>query len=100
MDLILIILIIGLTLIAQSNVTSNYNKYSKIKNSLNISGSEVAKRILEMNNLGNVKIDKVNGSLTDHYNPKNKRISLSNNIYFDNSVASVAVAAHEVGHAI
>ena len=100
MDLILILVIIALPLIAQSKVTSNYSKYSKIKNSINITGSEVAKKILEMNNLSNISINKIGGSLTDHYDSRNKKISLSSSIYSDNSIAAVAVAAHEVGHAI
>ena len=61
---------------------------------------EVAEKILEMNGLNNVKVGRINGSLTDHYDPRNKTISLSDGIYNSDSISACAVAAHEVGHAI
>ena len=100
MNLIIILVIIVLPLIAQGKINSTYNKYSKVDNSINISGKEVAKKILESNGISNVSVNKIDGSLTDHYDPKRKIVNLSSNIYDDNSIASVSVAAHECGHAI
>ena len=100
MDLILIILIIALPLIAQSKIRSSYNKYSNIKSNGKLTGKDVARMILDSNGLNNVSIEKIGGSLTDHYNPKTKSISLSESIYDDNSISSISVAAHECGHAI
>ena len=100
MDLILIFLIIVLPLIAQAKVRSSYNKYSNIKSNGKLTGKDVARMILDSNGLNNVTIEKIGGSLTDHYNPKTKSISLSESIYDDNSISSISVAAHECGHAI
>lgn len=99
MDILLIIIII-LPLIAQIMVKSKYSKYTKEQNSLGLTGYDVAKKILEMNNLSNVTIGKTGGLLSDHYNPTNKTVNLSASIYEGKSIASIAVAAHEVGHAI
>lgn len=89
-----------ITLIAQIFVSSSYNKYSKVRNERGISGTEAARYILDKNNLNNIEIGKTNGYLSDHYDPRNKKIKLSNNVYNDCSIASVAVACHECGHAI
>ena len=89
-----------ITLAAQTFINKNYNKYSKIKNYNNITGKEIARYLLDKNGLTNIKIEKTSGYLTDHYDPKNKKIRLSSNIYSDNSIASIAVACHECGHAI
>lgn len=97
---ILLLLIVFLPIIAQISVQSNYKKYTKQKNGLGLNGYEVATKILEMNNLSNVKVNKVNGTLSDHYNPTNKSVNLSTSIYESQSIAAIAVAAHEVGHAI
>ena len=99
MDILLIIIIV-LPLIAQIMVKSKYSKYTKEQNSLGLTGYDVAKKILEMNNLSNVTIGKTGGLLSDHYNPTNKTVNLSASIYEGKSIASIAVAAHEVGHAI
>lgn len=99
MDILLIIIII-LPLVAQIMVKSKYSKYTKEQNSLGLTGYDVAKKILEMNNLSNVTIGKTPGLLSDHYNPTNKTVNLSTSIYEGKSIASIAVAAHEVGHAI
>jgi Zn-dependent membrane protease YugP len=97
---ILIIPIILLPLIAQWKVKSNYNKYLKKKNNINMSGAEAARKILDKNGLNNVDIIQTDGLLSDHYNPTNKTVALSKEIYTGNTIASIAVAAHEVGHAI
>lgn len=100
MDLILILFIIIVPLMADIKVKINYNAYSKQKNSLNMTGKEVARKILDNNGLNYVDILQTKGSLTDHYNPLTKKIFLSENTYGSKSIAAAAVAAHEVGHAI
>lgn len=100
LDVILMLIIIVLPLYANIKINSTYSKYSKKQNSGKLTGKEVAERILEMNGLSNVKVGRINGSLTDHYDPRNKTISLSDGIYNSNSISACAVAAHEVGHAI
>ena len=77
MDILLILIILIVPLIAQSSVKSNYEKYAKVKNSIDMSGYEVARKILEMNGLSYIKVNKTYGELTDHYNPKTKMINLS-----------------------
>jgi len=89
-----------ITLIAQLSITKNYSKYKKIDAISNIKGCDVARRILDKHNLHNVKVVKVSGNLTDHYDPTNKVVRLSEDIYEGTSIASVSVAAHECGHAI
>ncbi len=99
-DIILVFIILFVPLIADIKVRSNYSKYSKEKNSLNLSGKEVARRILDNNGLNYIDILPTKGHLTDHYNPITKKISLSESSYDSKSIAGVAIAAHEVGHAI
>lgn len=99
MDILLIIIVV-LPLIAQIMVKSKYSKYKKENNSLGLTGYDVAKKILEMNNLSNITVGKTPGLLSDHYNPTNKSVILSKDIYEGKSIAAIAVAAHEVGHAI
>lgn len=89
-----------ITAIAQIIVTSNYNKYRIEHTRKNITGASVARQILDKNGLKEVKIEKISGNLTDHYNPKNKTVSLSEDIYDGTSIASISVSAHECGHAI
>ena len=97
---ILVIIGAGLTLLAQAFVTSNYNKYKTRGNDKGITGSDVARRILDSNGLRDVKVVEVAGTLTDHYDPTKRTVNLSTDIYKDTSIASIAVAAHECGHAI
>lgn len=99
-NLVLIIVIIAIPSWASYKVKSTYNKYSKLKVKSKMSGVEVARKILDKNGLTNVYVVETKGTLSDHYDPKRKVIKLSKNIFHDESVASVAVAAHEVGHAI
>ena len=96
------ILIISLiiTLSAQAFVSMTYSKTKKIKNINNITGCEVARQILDNNGLSNVKVVETPGSLSDHYDPRSKVVRLSSEVYHSPSIASVAVAAHECGHAI
>ncbi|MDU4045941.1 MAG: zinc metallopeptidase [Peptoniphilus harei] len=89
-----------LALYAQAKISSAYEKYSKIGSSTNLSGAEVAREILDRNGLNYVKINMVDGKLSDHYDPRDKTLNLSRDVYYKNSIASVSIAAHEVGHAI
>lgn len=97
-----ILIIIGLliSLIAQITVTSSYKKYKKVLNSKDLTGFEVARKILDKNNLQDIMILETRGNLSDHYDPTRKVIKLSTDIYHGSSIASAAVAAHECGHAI
>lgn len=88
------------TLLAQSFVSSSYSKYSKVKNRKEITGSDAARYILDKNGLSNISVVETNGYLTDHYDPRNKVIRLSRGVYNNASIAAVAVACHECGHAI
>ena len=85
---------------AQAKISSAYEKYKKIPASTNLSGAEVAREILDRNGLSNVSIRMVDGKLSDHYDPRDKTLNLSRDVYYRNSIASVSIAAHEVGHAI
>ena len=98
MDLLLVILMFALPIIAQINVTSTYKKYSKISNSRGLTGAEVARRILDANGLNDTKIEHIPGNLTDHYDPRDNTVRLSDSVYDSTSVAALGVAAHECGH--
>ena len=99
MDIILYILIILIPLIAQLNITINYNRY-KIKNNKKITGFDTAKKILEKNGLSNIYVVETSGVLSDHYDPKRKVIRLSHDTFHNATIASISIAAHECGHAI
>ncbi|KIL44186.1 zinc metallopeptidase [Jeotgalibacillus soli] len=85
---------------ASRRVKSTYKKYSKIQTTANMTGAEVARRILQENGIYDVTVKPGKGFLSDHYNPSSKEIVLSEDNYYGMSVAGAAVAAHEVGHAI
>ncbi len=89
-----------ITLLAQTFVSSSYSAYSKVPNMRRLTGKEAARFLLDKNGLGNIQIEEVGGYLTDHYDPTRKVVRLSKNIYRGTSIASVAVACHECGHAI
>lgn len=89
-----------ITLGSQILINARYQKYSKVKNTRNITGLETARMILDKNGLQDVQVVITNGTLADHYDPKNKIIRLSKEIYNGSSIASVSVASHECGHAI
>ena len=97
---ILLIPAILLTLYAQGKVTRAYRAFSGVANRRGITGAQAARRILDANGLSNVRIEMTGGTLTDHYDPRTKTVSLSEDIYGRNSLAAVGVAAHECGHAI
>ena len=96
--LVLVLPAIVLMLIAQIGVKSTFSKYSK--HFCNISGAEAARRVLEANGVLDVKIERVSGNLTDHYDPRTNVIRLSDAVYDDCTVSAVGVAAHEAGHAV
>lgn len=89
-----------LAMYAQAKISSAYEKYNKVTASTGLSGAEVARKILDRNGLSYVYIKMVDGKLSDHYDPRDKTLNLSRDVYYKNSIASVSIAAHEVGHAI
>lgn len=89
-----------LSLIAQAGVTRTFSKFSRVGNQRGITGAEAAERVLHGAGIYNVRIEHISGNLTDHYDPKNKVLRLSDSVYGSSSVAAVGVAAHECGHAI
>ena len=85
---------------AQWKVKSTFKRYSKIHSTSGMTGYQVAKNLLERNNIYDVEVEEVPGSMTDHYDSKEKKVSLSELNFRSSSIASIGVAAHEVGHAI
>ena len=83
-----------------SRLKSKFKKYSKIATSSGFSGKEIAQKMLDDHNINDVRIISVAGKLTDHYNPQDKTINLSSDVYNGRHVSAAAVAAHECGHAI
>lgn len=100
MYLILFIGIAILSYVVQSNLNSKFKKYSKIPIVSGLSGREVAEKMLRDNGINNVTVTCTQGYLTDHYNPANGTVNLSEAVYNSRSVAAAAVAAHECGHAV
>ena len=96
----IIILFVIIGFIVQRRLKSKFNKYSKEALSNGMSGAEIAQKMLEDHFIYDVRIESVAGKLTDHYNPANKTVNLSPEVYSGRSVAAAAVAAHEVGHAV
>ena len=91
---------IGLSFYASSITKSRFRKYSQYTTRSRLTGAEVARGILNDNNIKDVRIERVSGELTDHYDPRTKTLRLSEVVHDSNSMASFGVAAHEVGHAI
>ena len=89
-----------LSLWASSNVKSTFNKYSRQFSSRRLTGAEAAQRVLSANGVRGVRIDRVSGNLTDHYDPKTNVIRLSDSVYSSTSTAAIGVACHEAGHAV
>jgi len=98
--LILVVPMVILSIICQINVSSVYKKYSVVSNARGLTGAEAARNILKRNGLLDVKVERVSGRLTDHYDPRTKVLRLSDNVYSGSSVAALGVAAHETGHAL
>ena len=98
--MIISLLFIGISMLVSGVLKSRFTRYSKMPLASGLSGAEVAAKMLRDNMIYDVKITSVNGFMTDHYNPVNKTINLSPEVYNGTSVAAAAVAAHECGHAV
>ena len=98
--IVLVMPAIIFSVITSISVQSTFDKYSKRRSQRGITGAEAARRVLDANGLYNVKVASVRGNLTDHYNPKDNTIYLSESVYNNPSTAAIGVAAHEAGHAV
>ena len=96
----LMIIVALVSFIVQWRFKSKFNRYAEIGLLSGMTGKEVAERMLKDNNIFDVQVISVEGELTDHYNPANKTVNLSPDVYYSRSVAAAAVAAHECGHAV
>ena len=94
------LVIFGLSAFVSWRLRSKFNEYSQIGLSNGLSGAEVAQQMLRQNGIFDVRVLSVEGMLTDHYNPQDKTVNLSADVFYGKSVASAAVAAHECGHAV
>lgn len=96
------LVLIGLviSMMAQANITSKFNKYRKIRSKRGMTGAEAAQMVLDYNNYRDISIKRIPGSLSDYFNPMNKEVALSDTSFHDSSIASLAVALHEIGHVI
>ncbi|RMH80834.1 MAG: zinc metallopeptidase [Calditrichaeota bacterium] len=97
---ILLIPALLLAFFAQARVRSAYRKYSQIRNARGLTGYEAARHLLRLNGIQDVEVEEVPGTLTDHYDPRDKTVRLSSDNFHSSSLAALGVAAHEVGHAI
>lgn len=97
---ILVLIGVGLAMWASAGLNSTYAKYSRIASSMNMTGADVARKMLADNGIYDVEVRHIAGSLTDNYNSRNKTVNLSDGIYNSTSVAAISVAAHECGHAV
>jgi Zn-dependent membrane protease YugP len=95
---IMIIVVMVLSLLVQTTLNSRFKKYSRIP--ISASGAEVSAKMMEDNGISDVRIGSVNGQLTDHYNPADKTINLSDSVFAQRNIAAAAVAAHETGHCL
>ena len=100
MDLVLLVPALILTLVAQVKVKSAFKKMSQVRSASGMTGAQVAKSLLQRNQLYDVEVEQVAGRLSDHYDPRAKVVRLSPEVYQSNSLAALGVAAHETGHAI
>ncbi|SHJ70734.1 hypothetical protein SAMN02745883_00212 [Caminicella sporogenes DSM 14501] len=85
---------------AQARVKMTFNKYIRVGNTRGLTGSQVARYILDRNGLFDIEVEHIGGYLTDHYDPRNRVLRLSSNVYSGTSIAAISVAAHEAGHAL
>lgn len=97
---VLLIPALILAIWAQTKVRSTYQKYSQVRNRANLTGAQVARRILDSQGLSDIKVEAVEGELTDHYDPRKRVVRLSQGVYNSPSLAALGVAAHETGHAL
>lgn len=98
--IVLVIPAMILALYAQNKVNSTFKKYSRVASCSGMTGAQAARRLMELNGIYDVSIERVSGNFTDHYDPSKKVLRLSDSVYSDTSVAAIGVAAHETGHAI
>ncbi|MCD0156466.1 MULTISPECIES: zinc metallopeptidase [unclassified Deinococcus] len=96
----LILLVFVASMLIQGYLTRTYSRWSQVRNPRNLTGADVARLMLDANGLGHVPVNAVPGNLSDHYDPIRKTVNLSQGVYGVPSVSAMAVAAHEVGHAI
>ena len=89
-----------ITVYAQLKVNSSFKRYSKITNSRYLTGAQAAEAVLHSHGIYNVRIERVRGNLTDHYDPRTNVIRLSDSVYDSATISAVGVAAHEAGHAV
>ena len=97
---ILVIIAFLFSMVAQTKVSSTFNKYSRVRNRAGFTGAQVATQMLQNAGIYDVSVQRVAGNLTDHYDPRTKTLRLSQSVYDSTSVAALGVAAHETGHAI
>jgi len=97
---LLVVIAVIVAMITSARVNSIFSKCSKIRSKSGMTGAEVASRILKRNGVYDVNIENVHGKLSDHYDPRSKTVRLSEAVYGSSSIAAIAVAAHECGHAI
>ena len=97
---LIIIGVMVISFIIQSTLNSKFNKYSRVSSPHGLTGADVARLMLQQNGIHDVTVQSVGGKLTDHYNPADKTVNLSEAVYGSASIAACAVAAHETGHAI
>ena len=100
MAYIIFILIAAVSFFVQNNFQRKFKKYSRLPLSRSMTGKEIAEKMLHENGMCDVKVQCANGILSDHYNPANKTVNLSQDVYATCSIAAAAVAAHECGHAV
>ena len=98
LTLIIVTLILGFA--TQAYINSSYSKYSRLEAGVGMTGAQMAQKMLRDNGITDVTVKPVSGKLTDHYNPKDKTVNLSEGVYGSTSVAALAVACHECGHAV
>lgn len=99
-EYILVLVVAGVGMLVQARLQSVFSKYSKVPFSGGLTGREVAEKMLRDNGIRDVRVISTPGRLTDHFNPTDKTVNLSEGVYNSNSVAAAAVAAHECGHAV
>lgn len=97
---VLVLIGVILSLAASARVKSTFAKYSRVRSMSGLTGAQAAERILHRAGIYDVQIEHVQGQLTDHYDPRNKVLRLSDSVYSSSSIAAIGVAAHECGHAI
>ncbi|MBP9998820.1 MAG: zinc metallopeptidase [Bacteroidales bacterium] len=97
---VIMIVVMGLSFIIQSTLQSRFSKYSRVPSPRGLTGADIARLMLKRNGIDNVSVQSIPGRLTDHFNPQDMTINLSEGVYNSASIAACAVAAHETGHAI